>query len=285
MRCEEVREDAELYAVGALDTPERESLERHAASCSTCHEMLEAATMQAGRLGFSAPLHHAPPELYARIRHQLETDERANRHSFAPLRFVRPADTRQAPATLLTRAAPRFGDTRAARWRWATTLVASVAVAVAIGAGAWIVNLRLQVHRLVIRSQSLQRRMADMEGQRDAVMLLVADGTQRFAMQSTDSSTAAAGAVIWNPGQHKCSVFAAGLPAPPPDQAYHVWLMGGNHSWDEGELSAGEGGAAEKTIDLSLYSAQVNYQLVVSRQPRQSGSGEWQPLLRAWVGD
>jgi hypothetical protein len=284
MRCEEVREDVELYAVGALDAAERESLERHAESCSACREILDTATLEAARMGFSAPLHRAPTELYARMRRELESAERAGRHQFAPLRFVRPTEA-DATASDSVATSPRSRRKPSTRWQRTTQVAAAVAILAAVGASAWGVDLQIQMHRLVARDQAMQMRVLELEGQREAVMLLVSDGTQRFAMQATDASTGAAGAVIWNPGQHKCSIFAAGLPVPPADQAYHVWLMGGNHSWDEGELSASESGSAEKTIDLSRYSGQANYQLVVSRQPRQSGSGEWQPVLRAWVGD
>jgi len=286
MRCQEVREDSELYAIGALDAPAREELERHAESCAECRELLETATTQAGRLGFAAPLHRAPPELYGQIRRQLVAEDTAHRRQSSSLRVVRPTDPTLSPAAAsVTRAGHPAADAAAKRWRWARGIAACLAVLAVLGTAGWNVHLQLQVHRLVARGQALQRRITDMEGQRDAVMLLVSDGTQRFTMQSADTSSRAAGAVIWNASQHKCSVFAAGLPPPPPDQAYHVWLMGGNHSWDEGELNAAENGAAEKTIDLNRYAAQSNYQLVVSRQPRQSGGGEWQPVLRAWVGD
>lgn len=286
MRCQDVREDAELYAIGALDGSAREALDQHAESCAECRDLLETETFQAAKLGFAAPLHHAPPELYGQIRRQLMTEDRTNRRQFAPLHFVRPSDPMPSSAAPMAPSTGRRAKNAAStRWRWALGIAACMAVLSVFGAAAWIADLQMQVHRLVSRGQSLDRRMADMEGQRDAVMLLVSEGTQRFAMQSADASSHARGAVIWNASEHKCSIFAAGLPPPPPDQAYHVWLMGGNHSWDEGELSASENGAAEKTIDLSRYATQSNYQLVVSRQPRQSAGGEWQPVLQAWVGD
>jgi hypothetical protein len=277
MRCEEVREEADLYAIGALDADEREALERHAESCPGCQELLERATIQAGRLGFAAPSQHAPAELRRRILRDVANDERSPAERAAPIHFSGSAS--------VVSAAPWHARRPGVLQSWGRVAAVAATVLLLVGGGAWIARMQMQMNRLSERSQTLQRRVADFQSQRDAIMLLASEGTSRFAMQSTDSSTGASGAVIWNPDQRKCSVLAAGLPAAGRDQVYHVWLMGGNRSWDEGELIVAENGMGEKTIDLSRYAAQDNYQLVASRQPRQPGSGEWQPILRAWVGE
>jgi hypothetical protein len=285
MRCDEVRDQADLYGIGALDATEREAMDRHAESCAACHDLLTESATQAGRLGFAAPLRRAPADLRGRLLAQVAAEGRSSRRQFAPLRFVHPSEAAPGVGSSQPDGSPGRKQRGRVSRRWIQGAAAALLLGACIGGSAWVVSLQMQVHRLLSRAQTMQRRMATLETQHDAVMLLVSDGAQRFAMQSSDTSTRASGAVIWNPSQHKCGVFAAGLPTPPPDQAYHVWLMGGNRSWDEGELSTTDGGAATKMIDLSRYADQPGYQLVVSRQPRQSGSGEWQPVLRAWVGD
>jgi hypothetical protein len=39
-----------------------------------------------------------------------------------------------------------------------------------------------------------------------------------------------------------------------------------------------------KTLDLNTMSNQRGYQVVVSLQPRSKDGGNWQPVLKAWVG-
>jgi hypothetical protein len=282
MQCDEVRELTDAYGLGALDPTEREAVDRHAESCPACRRLIDEATFAASAIALATPIYRAPRELHGAVMRQLADEAGGSEHSLPPRRFpgwrVAPA----APAELPLRIPAT--RSRASWWSGKQGLAASLAVILLLSAGVGIAGLQMQVNRLQTRSQSLQRGMADFEGQRAALMLLASDGTSRFPMQPTDTGTRATGAVIWNRSQKRCSVFAAGLPSPSEGQAYHVWLVGDNRSWDEGELASGDRGTAEKTIDLSRYADQTDYQLVVSVQPRHPGDGAWHPILRAWVG-
>lgn len=283
MQCDQVRDSAEAYGLGALDAEEREAVDRHAEACSSCRQLLDEATVDAAALALTAPLHRAPPELRGRLLRQIGAESRTNLLPLPLQRFTGHAATQQSRVSWAGAAPPStpFAYGR----RWLQTVAASLAVVLLLGAALWIARLQMQMNRVQSRSQAMERGLADFEAQRAAVALLASVGTARLDMQTTDPSSGATGAVIWNREQRKCSVFAIGLPAPPPDQAYHVWLAGPNRSWDEGELMGGAQGTAEKTIDLSRYGGVSSYQLIVSIQPRVPGSGEWQPILRAYIGD
>jgi hypothetical protein len=160
-----------------------------------------------------------------------------------------------------------------------------MAVLLFIGCAVWIAGLQMQVTRLQARSQALQRVTTEFESQRSALLLLASEGSVRFEMQATEPNTGVAGAVIWNPDRHQCSILVSGLPAAAADQTYHIWLVGNQRSWDSGELSTSGTGTAEKTLDLNYMASQPGYQVVVSLQPRRSATGgSWQPILKAWVG-
>lgn len=272
MHCDEVMEQADAYGLGALDPDERDLLDRHAETCAACRLLLDEATLDAAQLALATPLQRAPQALRARLMRQLTEEGKPGWRPSMPQRFT--GASSNVPVSR-----------RGGRPVWQQAAAASVAAVVLLGAAIWIAGLQMQVNRLQGRSQTLQRGMTDFESQRAALMLLASDGTSRFPMQPTDPSTGAKGAVIWNRDQRKCSIFVTGLPAPSADQVYHVWLVGGDRSWDQGELNSGGRGTAEKSIDLSRYANQAGYQLVVSLQNRQPGSGEWHPILRAWVGD
>jgi hypothetical protein len=282
MQCDEVRELADAYGLGALDAAEREAADRHAESCPTCRRLLEEASLAASSIALATPVHRAPAALHSSVMRQVAAEPSGSGRAIPLGRFPNRAGALTTSHEIPRRAPPKQGS---APWWWGKQgLAASLAVLLLLGAAAGIAGLEMQVNRLQARSQSLQRGLADFEGQRAALMLLASDGTSRFPMQATDAGTPATGAVIWNRSQKRCSVFAAGLPSVSDQQVYHVWLIGDNRSWDEGELASGERGTAEKTIDLSRYADQSSYQLVVAVQPRVQGSGEWHPILRAWVG-
>ena len=283
MQCDEVLEDAEAYAIGALEAAEREDLERHIGACAACRDLIERTELASASLALVAPLRPAPRELRVSLMHHIALDgESAAR--IAPLKrlFAGEGDlgsARQPTASGGQRS--RFGR----QWRWVQPVAASLAILLFAGCALWIARLQGEVSRLQARSQVLQRVTTEFEGQRSALLLLASEGSVRLEMQPMDPSTGVTGAVIWNPERHKCSILVSGLPDAAPDQTYHIWLVGNQRSWDGGELATSGTGTAERTLDLSYMASQPGYQVVVSLQPRRSaGGGSWQPVLKAWVG-
>ena len=222
MRCDEVRDFADAYGLGALDPSERESADRHAEGCAACRQLLDEACIAASAVALATPLYRAPRDLYAAVMRQVTVDsDRSPRP--APLRRIqgRTSEPELTPAQAYR---PMQGNHGPSWWSWKQGIVASLAAVLLLGAAFWIVGLQMQVNRLQTRSQTLQRGLSDFEGQRAALMLLASDGTSRFPMEPTDTEITATGAVIWNRSQKRCSVFAAGLPSVAQGQAYHVWL-------------------------------------------------------------
>jgi hypothetical protein len=283
MDCDEVNETLDAYALGALDGSEREQVERHLETCASCRASADRAVAAAAALGLAAPLLPAPGSLHARLMRQIEQarDPASGGQSSLRRLMVRAPQGRQARLRRFFPSSAREGRRQLA---WLQPLAASVAVLLLLGAGVWIVRMQPQLNRLQARSQALQRGMADFEGQRAALMLLASEGTVRYEMQAANPGAGSAGAVIWNPDRHVCSVFVSGLPPAPAGQTYHVWLVGDHRSWDSGELATSPGGLAEKTIDLTSMSNDSGYEIVVSLDQRQGAGSAWQPVLKAWVG-
>jgi hypothetical protein len=280
MDCDEVKDALDAYALGALDAGEREQVERHLETCAACRAESGHAAAAAAALGLAAPPHPAPRSLYTRILRQIEQDRGELQ---TPLRRFAVRSPRGRTSWLR----PLFGamdDRGRRRLAWLQPLAASLAVLLLLGAGIWIVRMQTQINRLQARSQTMQRGLADFESQRAALMLLASEGTVRYDMQPSNPGGGLAGAVIWNPDRHVCSVFVSGLRPAPAGESYHVWLVGNYRSWDSGELITSPGGMAEKTIDLTSMSNEAGYQIVVSLQQHQSSGSAWQPVLKAWVG-
>jgi Anti-sigma-K factor rskA/Putative zinc-finger len=285
MDCDEVKEAADAYALGALDANEREALERHIEHCAGCRDYVERLTLAASSLALAAPLRAAPAALRSRVMRQVEIESGSAPGTTTLKRLFVPGQppSGDPPARLPTTTSEK-SDGRA-RWRWVQSIAAVLILFLFAACAIWIARLQMQVTRLQARSQTLQRAASDVDLQRSALMLLASEGSVRLEMQPMDPASGVTGAVVWNPERHKCSILVSGLPAAAPDQTYHIWLVGYQRSWDSGELAMSGSGAAMKTLDINTGSNQQGYQVVVSLQPRSSSNGgDWQPVLKAWVG-
>ena len=64
---DELREQAELYVLGALASSDRQTFEAHLASCAECRAQVTALSPVAQALAYVAPQHDPPSELRARV--------------------------------------------------------------------------------------------------------------------------------------------------------------------------------------------------------------------------
>jgi hypothetical protein len=67
MDQEHVIEQLDAYAIGALEAPEADGIERHVADCVSCWNELGRAQEAASLLALSVPMHEAPARLGERI--------------------------------------------------------------------------------------------------------------------------------------------------------------------------------------------------------------------------
>src|SRR5437868_84607 len=122
---DELRELAASYVVGALTPAERDTFERHVASCADCAAELATLRPVADLLAQAAPQHNPPFELRARVL-----------AAAAPQSTTRPS-TRPAASTPTPSLAP-----------W---LLAAAALALAVGIGIYAAQLRLRVDEIDAR--------------------------------------------------------------------------------------------------------------------------------------
>jgi Anti-sigma-K factor rskA/Putative zinc-finger len=285
MNCDEVRDAADAYALGALDAADREELERHIEHCAECRDYVERLTLATSSLALAAPLTAAPAALHTRVMRQVEQESGSAQGAATLKRLIVPVQPPVGVPPANRSAAGRGASDGRVRWPWVQSIAAVLILLLFAASAVWIAKLQMQVSRLQARSQTLQRAASDVDLQRSALMLLASEGSVRLEMQPMDPASGVTGAVVWNPERHKCSILVSGLPAAAADQTYHIWLVGNQRSWDSGELTMSGSGAAMKTFDLNTVSNQQGYQVVVSLQPRSSSNGgDWQPVLKAWVG-
>jgi hypothetical protein len=252
MNAQHVEELIDLEALGALTSEESEFVRVHAAGCPRCRASLAQAEEVAARLALAVPLHRAPARLRARVMADVST----------------PSVAQAAPAVPAGRAEPRrlSAIVRFNR-RWGAIAAVLFAVPLA-GLLAWALMLQNQVNDLKQQNQQIQ------ELQRDLVLL--APGIRARFMPTQDAGEAA-GSIVWNPDEGKCSVTVAGLARSDPPTSYHVFYQGWRGVEDAGVLDPDEAGRASLVFDASRWRGDV-YHVWVSALRE---NGESVTLLQA----
>jgi Anti-sigma-K factor rskA, C-terminal/Putative zinc-finger len=67
LSCEEIREDLEAYALGALEHARADEVEAHIEECEACAEIARDYQHAVGHLSLAVPLYRASPRLKARV--------------------------------------------------------------------------------------------------------------------------------------------------------------------------------------------------------------------------
>jgi anti-sigma-K factor RskA len=205
----ELREQAELYILGALPPVERDAFEAHIASCAECAAYVKALSPVTDALAHAAPQHDPPPALRARV-----------------LRSITGSPVKAAPV-------PRPVPTRSsAALPW---LAAAASLILAVALGMYAANLRARIGALELRLQDATERAAAGERQladvkrvsveaQSQIAILVAPDLQRIDLQGQSPAPKASARAFWS--RSRGLVFtASNLPTVPPGKTYQLWVL------------------------------------------------------------
>jgi anti-sigma-K factor RskA len=241
MSHESRRDDLLLCAAGALEGPERESLEAHLRSgCAVCAADLAAAESVVAALASSAGPVEPPPEVKARLLGRVAR----SRDAWAPS-TSRPSSLADWPARLLA---------------------AGLAAVVAAGLGAALVErfvaaplrereagiegrlrilteelaeLRTKRGELLTRTAEQDEELVALEeaaeGNAELIRFLRAPGLQSVALTATARQPTATARVFWDWEDYACHLHASGLLPLAPGRVYAQWL----HTHDGGTIRVG----------------------------------------------
>jgi len=222
LSCDDVREIAASFVLGALDADEAEAVRAHLASCADPHaEMAELGSVLSV-LAEAVPVVEPPAELKGRILAAAAADLEARRSVAAP---ASPEPEAPAPATPVSPpvagavpfpTAAERQQRAAARAGTATWLLRIAAVLAIALLGGWNLLLQNQLNAARTYEQSVAAVM-DVAGQPGSLTAILtgegadapaglaavaSDGTVRIAMQD--------------------------LPATTANQVYEAWVIGGD---------------------------------------------------------
>jgi len=224
------REQASLYAAGALTDAERASFEAHASGCAECSADLRSFTATAGALALSVPQYDPPPTLRARV--------------LAPIQEVQ-AGTAAAAATKSATLAP-----------W---LSAAAMLVVAVGLGAYAVSLRnrvagleLQLRDAVIRIDASEQQTAAarrlVASLQTPVAILTAPDVKRFDLMGQPVAPQASARAFWSRARGLV-LTASQLPAVPAGRTYQLWVVTARSPISAGLLTPDQTGFVTASFD------------------------------------
>jgi anti-sigma-K factor RskA len=206
---DELREQAELYVLGALTPADRAAFEAHLATCAECTASVKSLSPVAHALAYVAPQLEPPSALRARVVHSV---------SGSPLKAT------PAPRTIATRSG------KALPW-----LAAAASLVLAAALGMYSLTLRSRIGTLELRLQEATDRAAAGERQlaslrrvadvaQSHLAVLIAPDLQRIDLAGQPRAPQASARAFWS--RSRGLVFtASNLPAAPAGKTYQLWVL------------------------------------------------------------
>lgn len=221
MKCEEVREQLDSHALGAVERKEARRLESHLKSCPECRSLAEQSGETASLLGLAVPLHRASASLRSRLLARV--------------------GVRAREVVVTPRAVPAWGMRALA--------FASPALAVVVFAAlAWAAVLQNQINdlegendRLALNVAEGERGMAQvrqelasavetqesmfglLEEQRQLATAVLDPHAQEMELTAPAGHEPISGRYVWSPEYDMGVLLASNLPVLPFDLTYQLW--------------------------------------------------------------
>lgn len=221
MTHEELRENLEAWAIGALRVPEEQEIERHLATCESCAAI--ARSLSLVPLAMQAGQSLETPSTFARTR-LLSTIRGGS------------ASATQATTAAVNTGSIAAGDQNEARGaRVASWLAVAAALVLAAFLG-WdgvrlrgrIADLTRELDQARAAVAASESRMAMIQRSADrsqsALAVLTAPDVARIDLAGQPGAPQASGRAYWS--RARGMVFsAAALPPPPSGRTYQVWVV------------------------------------------------------------
>jgi anti-sigma-K factor RskA len=213
-------EQADIYALGALDKEELAQFEVHLATgCRTCAERIRETREALTLLPRSLPAVVPPSALRARVLEGIAAE--------------RPAAGEPIPLR------PERHRGRALWWAGWAGLAAAAALLVVVNAE--LSKTRQEVRALEGRLATLQTELA----QREETLRFLSDRNVRYVSLAGLKPTPEASAwLLWNAATRQGLLLARGLPTPPPGHIYELWALAGAQPVPAGVFDVDPGGRA-----------------------------------------
>jgi Anti-sigma-K factor rskA/Putative zinc-finger len=214
------------YALDAVDTAERERIQRHLARCPSCAQEARGLHETATRLAL-ASAEPPPPELRARVLAAVAATRQSGPAS----------EPGVAPRAALRGARPGHA---AGRRRFRVPRLAAAVTALAVAA----------VVVLAVLQVSTQSRLSHAQSQQQALAAVLAAPDARTATATAQHGGTVT--VVYSRSEHRLIFTTAGLPKLPSGQVYELWLMRPKDNRPAGLLSVQSGDRTAPVLAAGL---------------------------------
>ena len=206
MKCEQIRELIEAYALDALQAEERRLVERHLAACQECQRLLddyyEVLAQLPDLLAVATP-ERLSPGVKGELLQKLEK-------SRTPVSTPSPENQQRRFPPLSRRPKRRL-------WQGATAAFAILLLFFLV----W--NIQLNV--ALARERALRAEVAGIVGQQELVLEVIdSEQTERLVLLPPSETSDAYGKIFTRADMPYVVAMAARLTPPPTGEAYHLWL-------------------------------------------------------------
>ena len=240
VRCDDVRDDLDAYALGVLDRDDARRIDEHVAACPDCRRLLDEARVSAASLALAVPMAAAGPAVRARVLARTANTAGVGAQPAAPAPERTPLHPIDAPAG---------GSRRASANRW-WLAAAAVLVAALAGVSAWAAVTQRRIDRLerdndAVRASataqagdlaaaqaaltdvtdSNARAEATLATQRAMVGVMAQPDVERIGLHGTRSATSASAQYVWSPARAAGVMLADGLPPLAEGLTYQAWVV------------------------------------------------------------
>jgi len=215
---EQFAEDLALYALNALEGEERQNLEKHLASCSSCRLELEQLRGDGALLALST-LGPRPPQ---RARQRL-LDAVAKEASAAPTSRAKDAREMGHPAPTLSQRARKDGPPSPRAW-WGWLGWAAAAAVIVFAASLWKENAALKRDVATWRAEVGQQTL-ELERAQNVANTITSPEGQRFTLVAMKTPPQPQGKAFYLRNRSNLVFVASNMPSLPPQKAYELWLI------------------------------------------------------------
>ena len=284
MECKEAQEQLAPYLLGALDSQEMSAMDSHLQTCAECSLILNQEGDIVTELAYAVPQLEAPPGVRQRLFSRIEMEEVRSRPAevgrewfdFLPRLGWRLATHSGMAVASVLAVVVVFGgvwfnsrldnlaeerDAVAAEVETVndggaqvTGRVEALATQIATVAASdadMIEKVDAISTKLETMAKDEARTLQELRYQREMSYMAASPGVTVNMLTGTQSGTGARGIVLAPPTVGRpalLSVFA--LPPLPADEAYRVWLIKGNQTFDAGYFTVDETGYGYAVINL-----------------------------------
>ncbi len=212
-------EDLALYALQALEGPERLALEQHLAGCAACRLELERLRGDGALLALSVAGPKPPLRARQRLLDAVAREAKTVTVAPTPSAFASGRALAQKPRK---DGAPRYSEPRRSWWGvlgWAATLAVIV-----FAASLWKENAALKRDVVSLRGLVGERTLELEAAQRFVNTITNTEG-QHFTLVAGKNPPQPQGKAFYLKNRRSLVFLATNMPALPAEKAYELWLI------------------------------------------------------------